>query len=694
MKTLRFLGVLLVLAPGVLAQTPPRLAYRVQVKDGDLAGFRHALAIDRPQTDEVRLSVAAWAPGSYRLMNAFGGIKDVAAVDEKGASREIRRDGDLTWIVASKGAQHLTVTWRFDAAGRAMNNRTYLNETGALLDGPRNYLYWRDRKDLPAHVHFDVPKDWKIACGLTPTIDPRVFIANDVDWLLDCPVLMGKIELWPFMVGDVPHRVAFDNRGRPVEFDHEQFVDCCRRIVEATVDIWGDIPYPHYTFIYSSGGGGGLEHLTSTTIGANARGLAQNPFGAQGVTAHEFFHTWNVKRLRPKALGPFDYDGPVRTKSLWISEGITNYYTHVILARAGLIDEAGFLSGFERVITEFVSNPGYRKISPEEASWTVWDGPYMGAPVSYYTQGEVLGLLMDLEIRGRTNNFRSLDDGMRLLYERFSGARGFQSEDVVSTIAEATGVDLHEFFLRHVSHASEIDWQRYLTHMGCIGRVVRRPRVAINLEAVAGEGGVGVKVPEDSALFRLGLRSGDVVTAVNGTETPTARKLLELLRAAEVGVPIEVSAKRGGETVALKGTIDAVTDVAELSIRRGGPDACTVGRLPDDSPLALAGLRSGDVVKGLNGAEVKSRDEFRALAARIKDGDGVKIAVERGQEKLVIEHRAAQSVLSTFELKPDPAATPRQLAVRRALVSPARAGASSATEAVPAAESRPARKAG
>ncbi|HYC77994.1 MAG TPA: hypothetical protein VEI02_10235, partial [Planctomycetota bacterium] len=283
------------IACGVFAQHPPHLSYVVTVKAGEPA-FRYRLDIRRPDVDEVALSVAAWAPGSYRLMKAHDGIRDVAAVDETGAARAVVRDGDLTWRVASKGASLLRVTWTFDKFDRRKDNRSFFDKTSALLDGPRNYLYWRDRKDVPAHVRFEVPEGWTVACGLTPTFDPFTFTAKDVDWLLDCPVLMGVLEERRFEVDGVPHRVVADLGGRKPSFDVDRFVDCVRRCVVAGAELMGGLPYDHYSFLFA-GSGGGLEHLTSTTIGISPAQLAGDPDHHEGVIAHEHFHAWNVKRL-------------------------------------------------------------------------------------------------------------------------------------------------------------------------------------------------------------------------------------------------------------------------------------------------------------------------------------------------------------------------------------------------------------
>jgi predicted metalloprotease with PDZ domain len=359
----------------------------------------------------------------------------------------------------------------------------------------------------------------------------------------------------------------------------------------------------------------------------------------------------------------------------------------VALARAGLTDEEEFLASFAQSISGFIGNPASRRISPEEASWTVWDGPYLAGPISYYQQGEILGLLMDLQIRGETKNQKSLDDAMRLLYQRYSGPAGFQSEDVVTTIRDATGVDLHAFFLKHVSGAREIEWEKYFRWMGCVGKASRRPRSAVSFTvAQGGTEGVTVKVPEDSALFRMGLRDGDVVTSVNSVAITSARDLVDTLRNIEIGAQAAIGGKRGTEPISLNGAMEAATDLAEVSFRRG--NRLLVQRLTDDSPLAESGLRDGDVVTAIDGVAVKTREDWRAAVAKIREGQKVKISVDRGGSEEMINHTATQAVVVSFSLAPDPAATPLELEIRNAIIH------GPPEPAAAASETRPVRKAG
>ena len=676
---LRLASFVLFLASAAAAQIDPQLTYFVEVKAEDRTAFHFALEIDRPGVDEVPLSVAAWAPGSYRLMNAADGIKDVLATDETGAAREVKTDGPLTWRVAAKGAAKLRVTWRFTKLTDRRDNRSYMAKTAALLDGPRNYLYWRTRKDLPAHVVFTVPEGWTVASGLDPTHDPRTFVAKNADWLLDCPVLMGKLEIWSFTVRNIPHRIALDAAGRDLKTDGAKVVEMHRRTVEAAADLMGGLPYDHYSFLWSGGGGGGLEHLTSTTCGCDARTFVTAPEGYAGLTAHEHFHAWNVKRLRPAALGPFDYDGPVRTKSLWWAEGITNYYTNIINARSGFVDEAGFIKSYEGLIGRFVRNEASRVVSPEEASWTVWDGVYLAGPISYYDQGEILGLLMDLEIRGRTGNTKSLDDGLRLLYRRYSGARGYQSEDLVAGILDATGVDLHDFFLKHVSGAFEPDWSRYFRRMGVVVTAGRDAAPAISLTGESGgDEGVRIKdLPANSAAERLGLKNGDVVVSINGTAVTSTGRLTRAVRELKAGQTVEILVRRDGKEAKVAGVIEAASELARIRFRG---DERALPALSAESALVKAGFLEGDVVLAVDGVATPDAAAARAALAGVKVGTSVKIEVLRNGAKVEASVAAAPYLARTFSLAIDPAATDAERAVRSSMLQ--------------AAASRPAKKAG
>ena len=319
-------------------------------------------------------------PGSYRLMNAFKNLDGVAAVDERGAQRPVRKDGDLTWIVDARGAERLRVTLEVRGVpagseqpqlpqrqGRAPRRAAELpllaRSQGAARPRPLQAPGRVEGRD-GAQPHVRSRRLPRARRRLAPRLSGPHGASRRMDLPRARRSAPGR-DRQPRAPGRVRRGevrgVHPEDRARP------------------QIDLWGFVPYPHYTFLFSAGGGGGLEHLTSTTIGIDTSALESNPNAHQGVIAHELFHAWNVKRLRPKALGPFDYDGPVRTKSLWISEGITEYYTDG-LARSRGPDGRRTSSSLpsRRRSRGFIANPASRRISPEEASWTVWDGPYLG----------------------------------------------------------------------------------------------------------------------------------------------------------------------------------------------------------------------------------------------------------------------------------------------------------------------------
>ena len=348
-------------------------------------------------------------------------------------------------------------------AARSPNNRSFLTESGGLIDGPATFVYLDDAKLVPTHVRFELPDGWAIATGLERTADSRTFVAPSYDILIDSPVLVGHFQDWSFQVDRIPHRVAFWARPNAPRFDSTAFVNVLERIVTTSRDIMGPLPYRDYTFIYVDGPFGGLEHLNSTTIGVSTNDLAHDAGAHANTSAHEFFHLWNVKRVRPVALGPFDYQHPVRTTELWWSEGVTDYFASEILRRAGLQTEDQSRRLLADNIREYLDNPAHRRISAERSSWSVWDSAPENAPISFYLQGALLGELLEAQIRRTTSNARGMDDVERLLYDRFAGARGFTKDDLLNTLNEVCGCDLRDFFARHVSGSEQIDFDRYLS---------------------------------------------------------------------------------------------------------------------------------------------------------------------------------------------------------------------------------------
>ena len=537
----------------------PQLSYSVTVPS-DRSAYIVELQITHPPNPS-RLVIPNWAPGAYRLMDSWQNIRDVVAVTAAGDSLAIRQDSPISWVIEPKGSGPMTVRYTAglrdtDQWGRP-NNRWFLRSTSGVVDGPRTFMYLDGWKQAPAQVTFHVPRGWRIATGLVPTtIDSTTFQAPSYDVLIDSPVLLGHFLAYPFSAAGTPHRAVVDLGGSRA-LAPLVFVDMLRRISTTAIDIFGTAPYKDYTYIFVGGRGGGLEHLNSTTIGVTTATLARNPRGAEAVSAHEFFHAWNVKRIRPLELGPFDYEREVRTVNLWWSEGVTDYYADVILARAGLDSPDDFARGLATSIGNYRNNPARLLVSPERSSWTAWDSPAVNNSyvISYYLQGELLGFLLDLAIRDSTDNAKSLDDVMRYLLAHYAGERGFTRDELVAAVRSATGRDFAEFWRLYVSGATEIPWDDYLRAAGWSVVFTEIPdvdaRVGSIPPAVQGGRWRAVAAP-GSAAEAAGLRTGDELVRINGRSIIDGTDVTAAVRAIGPRAPVAIDVVRDGQPVTIR----------------------------------------------------------------------------------------------------------------------------------------------
>ncbi|MDQ3821497.1 MAG: peptidase M61, partial [Acidobacteriota bacterium] len=436
---------LLLFAPlGAAAQSnspdaPPEISFTVSMSKP----YTHLLEVEMrlrgasqfpPQID---LIMPVWTPGSYLIREFERNVQDFAAADASGRELRWRKTNKDTWRVETAGARDLRVTYRVYAneltvRTNDLNDRHAFWNNAALLMYPDGYL------KAPSTLTVVPFNDWRVATGL-PVVEgkPNTFRAENFDILYDSPFEVSRFKVVSFEVRGVPHRIVIDGEGN---YDLERMRRDVQRVVEAEVDMMREIPYHDYTFILHSTnqGGGGLEHLNSTALMRERNRFRSDADwkGFLGLVSHEFFHLWNVKRIRPDALGPFDYTKENYTRLLWVAEGITDYYSELLLRRAGLISEEDYLRRVVESIQSLQATPGRLLMSAEEASFDAWIKEYrqdensVNSQISYYTKGGLLGLLLDLEIRKRSKGAKSLDDVMRYLYAEFyKKNRNYTPED-------------------------------------------------------------------------------------------------------------------------------------------------------------------------------------------------------------------------------------------------------------------------
>ncbi|MEO0479074.1 MAG: hypothetical protein AAF196_06300 [Planctomycetota bacterium] len=523
------------------------------------------------------LQMPHWTPGSYRLRDFPERVDVLSARCETGRDplevsvREVTEGRfDLQPLSPSEVVVETRV-WLLEA-DRFMHPGP--GRTALTYEGPQMYLYIEGEKDRPCEVTFDLPEGWEAASGLHPN-DDGTFRADDYDFLADCPVKLGTFRRWSFETNGTPIDVVMDGADTAT-FDDKGWIANIQRITEVQSAIFGGLPFDHYTFLFTAsriGKGGGLEHLTSTAIGAQTGGLG--PRARISTIAHEFFHAWNVKRARPIELGPFDYTRPNRTTMLWLCEGLTSYFTDITLARMGQVDLDGFWTRMGRQIQSLESNPARYEMSSGDASYTVWDDRPVYGAISYYNSGEVLGLLLDVQIRAATDNRKSLDDAMVSLFEFCTREdRGFTEAEVRATVNEISGTDLGWFFDAHVNGILIPDYAKLLAPAGIEVTTEERSRVVLDgVSTLTGENG---RLPywSDPENPRIARQRAGVVIAVDGEEVDDPDELRTLIADKEPESQVTLTIRRADGT--------NVEASPTLRTERGLRVRLTLSEEPDD----------------------------------------------------------------------------------------------------------------
>ena len=401
-----------------------------------------------------------------------------------------------------------------------------LNEQHAFFNLAEVLMYPVDDRALPIHVQFtDVPSAWRIATAL-PELASHGFSAEDYDHLVDAPVEAGIFQESDFVEGGGHYRVVVD--ANPADYDMQRIVSMDRSIVSTETSWMNDRPFNTYLFIYHfprGPAGGGMEHANSTAIDISARRLAESPQSLADTTAHEFFHLWNVKRIRPQSLEPIDYGKENYTTALWFSEGVTSTVADYALLRAGLLDESRFLKHMAGEITELEERPAHTTQSVEESSLDAWleKYDYYRLPqrsISYYTKGELLGIVLDLAMREASDGKASLRDLFQWLNREYaSKGRFFPDSEGIRQAAEAvTHADFASFFKTYVASTDEIAWNHYFNTVGL--RLAKETKSVgdAGFEATwnfSGPPSVLV-VTANSAAAQAGLAVGDMILEIDG----------------------------------------------------------------------------------------------------------------------------------------------------------------------------------
>lgn len=538
--------------------------------------------VTEPSIDFV---LPAWAPGRYAIYDFAKSVQEFAASGAQGQPLAWEKLDKQTWRVDARQAGGTVRAHYRVFANNLTGSFSQYDSSHANLNGGSIFMYVAGHKPDALHLTVDAPAGWKVLSGLSSSISDRSFQLPNYDHLVDTPLeISPECTLDEFREQGKLFRVAVHTYSDD-DTDHSKLIDDLKKLVHLEMASMPEPDFSQYTFIFHFAPditlGDGMEHLNSTQI--IVRGSVQDATGeALETAAHEFFHLWNVKRLRPAALGPFDYTRENYTRSLWFAEGVTTYLGYSYLYKSGVWTKEQFLGRLGEEIGNLEREPGRALMSAESSSFNAWfydrspqmqETNFANTTISYYNKGALLGLLLDLEIRARTEGRKSLEDVLAAMYRKFYGepassptaqagdygpGRGYEEKDIQQAVEEATGSDFSAFFARYIAGTDPLPYAETLRLAGLELRSSVAPGSAPSLGALVQPENTGariVAVRPGSPADRAGLSRDDLLVAVDDQSLAT-EELADRLKVYSPGAQAAFTVERHGRREIILATLD------------------------------------------------------------------------------------------------------------------------------------------
>ncbi len=481
----------------------------------------------------IDLKMATWTPGSYLIREFAKNIEAVKA-EINGKPISISKINKNTWRVArSVDVKKIQVTYRVYAFELSVRT-SFLDDSHGYINPASVLLYVNELSNLPQEVKIDPFKNFKVVSTALKETNKFTYIAKNLDELIDSPIEIGNHKVWDFKVNGIPHQIAFYGS---VKVDSVRFIADVTKVCEEAQKVVGEHPCDHYLFIMHNigRGTGGLEHLNSTTCSVS-RSAYESERGYQGILsllAHEYFHLWNVKRIRPKTLGPFDYENENYTHNLWLSEGMTSYYSGVILQRMGKISNQEYVNRLAAEISSVENTPGSHLESAAEASWDAWIKYYRpnensrNQTVSYYDKGSLLGYVLNAWIIKSTQGEKCIDDVFKYLYQAYYKKlnRGFTDAELEDAFSKVAGTSAKPLFESYIYGVQTPNYQGLFNEFGFTWANTYEGKSIpyVGFTALAGK---ITSVYRGSSAYVYGLNVGDEIVSVNKANFEGVDKLL------------------------------------------------------------------------------------------------------------------------------------------------------------------------
>ena len=543
------------------------ITYHVSLAEPQQHLFRIRLSTNVCRNGHLLLQLPAWN-ALYQIRDFVEYLREFRAQDASGQSLEAEKLDKQTWQIACRDGSSVDVSYQIFWNENSPYS-SQLDSHHAFINLADILMYLPQARELPVSVEFaDVPPGWRVSSPPAQTTTPTQVRAGSYDGLVDTPVEVGTFDDWDIVMDGATYRVIVDADRR--SYSREKMTRALEAIVRTETGLFGEQPFKLYTFFFhflpgfiSSfplfGSTGGMEHMWSTAIHLSERTMREDPLAFSQPAAHEFFHVWNVKRIRPQQLEPVDYTRENYTRALWFAEGGTTGYEMYVLLRSGLWDRGQFYWSLAQKIAELEQRPARRWKSVEEASLDAWLEKYAfyqrpEQSFSYYTKGAILTILLDLAIRNATDNYRSMDDVLRYLNGHFAHEHRFYDDhrDIPAAVAAVVGHDLDDFFRRYVSGTDEIPYDDFFRTVGLRLRREEQMRPSLGLSVYRGPSGriVVTEVEPDSVADRAAVVEGDVVVSLEGESV--GRDFDRRVRRLSIGRTVRLRIRRGEEERELK----------------------------------------------------------------------------------------------------------------------------------------------
>ena len=582
------------------ASPPLQLEYHLILTHPNLHLVTVEITAGKVSGDSLEFIMPAWSPGRYAIYDFAKNVQEFEATGAQGQSLAWTNLDKQTWHVDARQAGGI-IKARYRVFANDLNGSfSQFDNSHANLNGPSIFMYIAGHKSDPLTLTVDAPKDWQLISGFSESPSERTFQAPDYDRLVDTPLEASKeIKLAQFQERGKTIRVAVHAYDEG-DADTAKLLEGLKKIVHAEMALMPAPDFEHYTFIFHFAPdismGDGMEHLNSTQIILRGS-LSSSLDEALETAAHEFFHLWNVKRLRPAELGPFDYTREVYTPSLWFVEGVTTYVAYLSLLRSGLWTREQFLARLSDEIRTLEEEPGRTLMSAESSSFHAWfydrspqmqETDFANSIISYYNKGALLGMLLDLEILSRTQGAKSLLDVLSSLYHKFyetapatyyGPGHAYSEQDILEALNEVAESDFTPFFDSYVRGTAPLPYGRALGMAGLTLRIIlpEGSPPTIGITALPDNRGLRVfAVRPGGAADRAGLGRDDLLLAVD-KQSLAGADLNERLKAYPPGASVLFTVERHGRP-------EIITVTLEPPI----PDSYSIRELPDATPAQTA----------------------------------------------------------------------------------------------------------